>query len=386
MNNITNSKNIVNLAYSQTATAPLVSNGAQHPRDVENDERIHAIFLRLITNKSIKTPAQLEAIKNQLNAMLDVEEETLLELYSAICFHEEADFIQIPSTSPVTNCPLSYHDSMISFVVTNDLQNSPHVTMQKATRSLLNRFVYDCWFELKQNAPEDLKVTLRQIEEVVLSDYSVNIHPIKSGEENFVLEENSNLLFQMLAEKCNTKAAFRNVIPVDLRSYIELPLQLQRDLDHALLVVWTDVILPEVKKAPKHLTADEIRAYLASPENQPALSEIIFLMLSNKGLKVIPPEIVYLANLQTVHLQKNQITAIPKELEKSSIQILDLTNNQITAIPKELANSNIISLRLSHNQITAIPKELEKSFIQILDLSNNPITDVPKEIKFRVRL
>ena len=70
--------------------------------------------------------------------------------------------------------------------------------------------------------------------------------------------------------------------------------------------------------------------------------DITKLDLSYKILKVIPPEIFELTNLEILYLDNNQIFAIPPEIGKLiNLKELNLDRNRIITIPPEL-NKNII--------------------------------------------
>ncbi len=365
-----------------TQSVTPVTNAVSPNANAAKNPRACAIYDRLICNRKELSQEELEEIQNRMASMLYVEDSMLIDLYNDILSNDDSSLIQIPPQSPCTNDPLTFHDSMISFVVTNDLQNSPNVKMDPETRSTLNALVLDCWIELKHNAPENLQKIMCKIEGIEICNCPLAIDQnIKLSErKNLILKEISNLLFQTLAQKLNAEAAFGNIIPVDLSSYIELHIQWQAVLDHALLVLWTDGIVSKLTNPPVLNTVEEIRAYLANPKNQRALGKITELSFFRKGLKVIPPEIQYLANLKELTIVDGQVTSIPAELAGSKLTKLCLNFNQITSIPKELANSKLVEISLSNNQITAIPVELKKSQINKLNLQFNQITTIPKKV------
>jgi len=99
-----------------------------------------------------------------------------------------------------------------------------------------------------------------------------------------------------------------------------------------------------------------------------------------------------LANLQTLSLSSNELTAWPKEMAQlANLQWLFLSSNKLTAWPKEMAQlANLQRLYLSDNQLTAWPVEMaqlktetywkidysKKGFY----LENNPLENPPPEI------
>jgi Leucine-rich repeat (LRR) protein len=113
------------------------------------------------------------------------------------------------------------------------------------------------------------------------------------------------------------------------------------------------------------------------------------LNLMSKSIKIIPPEIGYLANLQRLYLYDNQIASIPSEIgQLINLQGLYLGKNQISSIPSEIGQlANLQELYLGYNQITSIPSEIgQLANLQILNLGNNQITSIPSEIGQLVNL
>ena len=101
----------------------------------------------------------------------------------------------------------------------------------------------------------------------------------------------------------------------------------------------------------------------------------------------IPAEIGELANLQSLDLGSNQLTGeIPPEFSKlTNLRTLGLYTNSLTGeIPPEIGNlANLQSINLSVNQLTgAIPSELgELTNLRTLGLSINSLTgEIPVEI------
>jgi len=97
----------------------------------------------------------------------------------------------------------------------------------------------------------------------------------------------------------------------------------------------------------------------------------------------LPPEIVKLTNLTTLHLSRNQLTALPPEIFKLiNLTTLHLSGNQLIALPSEIVKlTNLTTLSLSGFQLTTLPPEIFKlTNLTTLDLSGNQLTALPSEI------
>ena len=107
------------------------------------------------------------------------------------------------------------------------------------------------------------------------------------------------------------------------------------------------------------------------------------LDLSDKELTTLPPEIVQLVNLQSLHLGNNQLTTLPREIvQLANLQSLHLNDNQLTTLPPEIVQLvNLQSLHLGNNQLTTLPREIvQLANLQSLHLNDNQLTTLPPEI------
>ncbi|MEO0843373.1 MAG: leucine-rich repeat domain-containing protein, partial [Cyanobacteria bacterium J06643_5] len=106
------------------------------------------------------------------------------------------------------------------------------------------------------------------------------------------------------------------------------------------------------------------------------------LDLSRK-LTVLPPEIGKLTNLQSLHLQHNQLSSLPAEIGKlTNLQSLYLYKNQLNSLPAEIGQlTNLQSLNLQHNQLSNLPAEIgQLTNLQSLYLWDNQLSSLPVEI------
>jgi len=114
-----------------------------------------------------------------------------------------------------------------------------------------------------------------------------------------------------------------------------------------------------------------------------SLSNLRELWLYNNKIKTLPPEIGSLSNLERLYLDNNQIETLPPEIGSlSNLQRLYLYNNQIKTLPPEIGLlSNLQELSLFSNQIETLPPEIGLlSNLQELSLYNNQIKTLPPEI------
>jgi len=159
-----------------------------------------------------------------------------------------------------------------------------------------------------------------------------------------------------------------------------------KHLDEALIILGQTVIAPLLGNGVPQLTAREIRGVMANPTNANVLDSIVRSVdLRGHGLKVIPPEINHLRNLQVLRLQNNQITQVDPQAFTScpALYRLDLENNQLTQIsPQTFASCPALqTLILRKNRISQIAPRAFAGCpaLQELDLRDNQITHVGSE-------
>ena len=110
----------------------------------------------------------------------------------------------------------------------------------------------------------------------------------------------------------------------------------------------------------------------------------VSLVLSNKQLTSIPPEVFDLKSLKSLDLSNNALKIIPSEISKlKSLSWLDISRNQLMQLPAEIGElRQLTSLNLSANHLTKVPSEI-KNLRQLtsLDLSENHLSSVTINIK-----
>ena len=133
------------------------------------------------------------------------------------------------------------------------------------------------------------------------------------------------------------------------------------------------------------------------------LSTLRKMNLSSNKMRILPPEISALENLEIFHIMNNQLESFPKEISSlSTLQYLNLSNNKVESISDELcslrslkyliADTNSITLisnkigdmvsletlQLGDNQISWLPQRFPTLInLKHLDLSKNCLTEIP---------
>ncbi|MGD1909029.1 MAG: leucine-rich repeat domain-containing protein [Leptolyngbyaceae cyanobacterium] len=101
------------------------------------------------------------------------------------------------------------------------------------------------------------------------------------------------------------------------------------------------------------------------------------LDLSWFGLRILPPEIGQLTNLQSLFLEGNLLSSLPPEIgQLTNLQSLILDRNQLSSLPPEIGQlTNLQGIKLSYNGLTGLPSEIgQLTNIQGLYLRLNKFT------------
>jgi Leucine-rich repeat (LRR) protein len=123
-------------------------------------------------------------------------------------------------------------------------------------------------------------------------------------------------------------------------------------------------------------------------------------------LSTFPIGLCHLSNLQILHLHRNKLSHIPKEISQltnlhnlalsfnnfktfpsnicllNNLKVVYLNNNQLATIPTQIGHlTNLHYLSLNDNQLTTIPSEIGNlNKLQELCLSNNPLISLPPNL------
>jgi len=119
------------------------------------------------------------------------------------------------------------------------------------------------------------------------------------------------------------------------------------------------------------------------------LTELNSLTLSHNEIEVIPPEIEHLTKLQSLNLSFNKIEFIAIEIKGlTQLKRLDLSANRILYLPPEIKHlTHLEFLCLNQNSISSLIPEI-RYFTQLeeLHLNDNHIETIPSEIGHLIKL
>ena len=181
----------------------------------------------------------------------------------------------------------------------------------------------------------------------------------------------------------------------DQKLYIEIAQHLKQISNLALTLSWPRIQNAIMRQQHAHenphmpsvqAPADEIRAWISSPNNQTILRRIASLNFNNLGLPVIPDEIKYFKNIQTINLSENKIQGINSSTFKGLLRLrtVVLSKNRINQIPEDLFVDNQMLERvfLKHNRLRQIPEKVFRGleFLEHVELDSNQIEEIPSTL------
>lgn len=131
-----------------------------------------------------------------------------------------------------------------------------------------------------------------------------------------------------------------------------------------------------------------LKRNLKLEENEYEILHMKFLHAGYKELTMIPKEIFYMKDIETLDLSCNNIKRIPKEIHKlQKLKHLDLSNNFISDVSELCALKSLKYLHLHDNLIQCLPREIDNlSNLTSLFLYENSINNIPKELSNLVKL
>ena len=100
------------------------------------------------------------------------------------------------------------------------------------------------------------------------------------------------------------------------------------------------------------------------------------------SLSSLPPEIVQLTNLTTLHLEANQLSSLPPEIvQLTNLTTLHLSYNKLSSLPPEIGQlTNLTTLHLNLNKLSSLPPEIgQLTNLTTLHLRGNSLP-IPPEI------
>ncbi len=83
------------------------------------------------------------------------------------------------------------------------------------------------------------------------------------------------------------------------------------------------------------------------------LINLNLLNISDTSLKILPPQISNLTNLQTILLFGNELTELPQCIGKlDKLKVLDVSRNKLAVLPQEMSELiNLTTINLSNNEL-----------------------------------
>lgn len=111
---------------------------------------------------------------------------------------------------------------------------------------------------------------------------------------------------------------------------------------------------------------------------------VIKLELHKTKLKVFPPEILKMVNLQYLDLSKNNIKEIPPEIgELKNLQYLSLSKNKLEDLPIQIGDlTNLYYFNANQNDLYSLPSTIGNLInLRNIDLWSNNIDKFPTEMK-----
>jgi Leucine-rich repeat (LRR) protein len=173
-------------------------------------------------------------------------------------------------------------------------------------------------------------------------------------------------------------------------------IEIRRDhWDHDL-----DKLVPIEDDSPSledffHCTEAEMRAFFKVPITKRLKRNVkddylsVFdlhcqsIIISNKNIRLLLPEITRFKNLKILNLDGNQISTLPKELfELEQLEELDLSSNKLNVLPPDIGKlKNLKKLSIRNMKLTHLPDELtDLSNLTKLDVGGNELISLPETI------
>ena len=131
------------------------------------------------------------------------------------------------------------------------------------------------------------------------------------------------------------------------------------------------------------LTLDTLSGYSNLAQAIQAGDQAVKLVLRKQKLKVFPPEILTLKNLQYLDLSKNSIRELPDGIDSlRQLQVLILSRNRMEYLPKHIGRlKNLRILNVNQNDLLALPPQIgDLENLEFMDLWSNNISVFPEQL------
>jgi Leucine-rich repeat (LRR) protein len=125
---------------------------------------------------------------------------------------------------------------------------------------------------------------------------------------------------------------------------------------------------------------DELDEALENPDK----AEV--LVMRNRKMETLPPEIGNLYHLKILNIGNNELKFLPAEIgQLKNLEELSVENNKLTHLPNEILRlTRLRRIHLNQNQLSRFP--MLPNTVEEIYLSDNGITEIPSEIRNKVRL
>lgn len=128
----------------------------------------------------------------------------------------------------------------------------------------------------------------------------------------------------------------------------------------------------------------DARQWLQKEPNRLGVSQISEIVLVNKGLRALPPEIKLLSGLECLSLRENMLVSLPNAIfQLRKLRSLALCDNSFESLPQEMGKlTNLQYLNLRHNKLPSLPDELAQlRSLTYINISHNLLTHIPDWVK-----
>jgi Leucine-rich repeat (LRR) protein len=154
---------------------------------------------------------------------------------------------------------------------------------------------------------------------------------------------------------------------------------------------YVKVIPPEIKNLVNLESLDFTKAYSVEsiPPEIGYLQNLKYMSFCLTQITSIPKEIGNLRNLNTLLLRANKLQSLPNEIGNlEKLQDLDFGSNILTSIPDSVSDlTDLTVLDLSNNALTALPDNLGKLCkLQNLNIFNNKLKSLPRSMENMIHL
>lgn len=110
------------------------------------------------------------------------------------------------------------------------------------------------------------------------------------------------------------------------------------------------------------------------------IDSVEVLILRDKGLTALPPQISQMKQLRSIDLSGNKLAAFPPQLlSVVTLVSIDVTGNPIKLVPDKISQlTNLVRLNLKNTGISSLPPTIGQcKALSNIDVSQNPLLSLP---------